>query len=38
LMDDVKSVPEWMACADQACYSAKSESRGTVALHKKIAD
>lgn len=34
LTDEVQTVPEWMACADQACYSAKSASRGTVALYK----
>lgn len=34
LFEDLKAVPEWMACADQACYSVKSAIRGTVALYK----
>jgi predicted signal transduction protein with EAL and GGDEF domain len=38
LIDDVKAVPDWMACADQACYSAKAASRGTVSLYQKMQD
>ena len=33
LIDEIRAVPEWMACADQACYSAKAANRGTVALY-----
>jgi diguanylate cyclase (GGDEF)-like protein len=38
LIVDVKAVPEWMACADQACYFAKNANRGTVALHRTSMD
>jgi diguanylate cyclase len=36
LIDEIRAVPEWMACADQACYAAKAANRGTVALYGRL--
>lgn len=36
ILDEVKTVPEWMAYADQACYAAKAAKRGTVALYRSV--
>lgn len=36
ILDEIKTVPEWMAYADQACYAAKAARRGTVALYRSV--
>lgn len=36
ILEEVKTVPEWMACADQACYTVKAANRGTVALYRNV--
>jgi diguanylate cyclase len=36
LNNDVKTIADWMACADQTCYAAKAANRGTVALYRNI--
>jgi len=38
ILDEVKTVPDWMAFADQACYTAKAADRGTVAIYKRADD
>ncbi|WNO06143.1 sensor domain-containing diguanylate cyclase [Rhodoferax mekongensis] len=37
LLEEVTEFADWMACADQACYTAKELERGTVALYKSTA-
>lgn len=38
MLDETKTVAEWLACADQACYCAKDNERGTFALYKSGKD
>lgn len=36
MLDEIQSVPDWLASADQACYAAKTHERGTYSLYRPL--